>query len=295
MGHAGQQWIVAEAADRGGAIDGEYLSCATRSSKITSFNMTLRTTLPIIDAPSSILVLDLLVRLNARWQPAPQHSLHAATYGILRSSAAGIGMTSGEPTSAKVLLLLVRHIEASFRAALRQRFDVVLDFFASDEPLPAFLAAAASAPEPPRAAVVMGASPARVDAALLDAVPSLRCLVSLAAGVDSIDLDECARRSVVVANSGRVFSTDVADHAVGMLIDVLRRVSAAQRFVRSGLWPVQRDYPLGSKLGGRRVGIIGLGNIGSLIAKRLEALGCVIYYNSNAQGFSLLQILPQCP
>uniref|UniRef100_A0A0A9EE19 D-isomer specific 2-hydroxyacid dehydrogenase NAD-binding domain-containing protein n=1 Tax=Arundo donax TaxID=35708 RepID=A0A0A9EE19_ARUDO len=65
-----------------------------------------------------------------------------------------------------------------------------------------------------------------------------------------------------------------------MLIDVLRRVSAAERFVRRGLWSVQGDYPLGSKLGGKRVGIIGLGNIGLLIAKRLEAFGCVIYYNS---------------
>ncbi|WVZ83148.1 hypothetical protein U9M48_030321, partial [Paspalum notatum var. saurae] len=127
---------------------------------------------------------------------------------------------------------------------------------------------------------IMGASPARVDAALLDASPSLCCIVGVAAGVDSIDLNECARRGVVVANSGSVFSTDVADHAVAMLIHVIRRVSAAQRFVRSGLWPVQGDYPLGSELGGRRVGVIGLGNIGSLIAKRLEALGCVVYYNS---------------
>lgn len=127
---------------------------------------------------------------------------------------------------------------------------------------------------------MVGAGPARVDAAFLDAVPSLRCVLSLAAGVDFVDLDECARRGVVVANSGRVFSPDVADHAVSMLIDVLRRVSAAERFVRRGLWPAQGDYPLGSKLGGRRVGIIGLGNIGSHVAKRLEAFGCAIYYNS---------------
>ncbi|OEL20617.1 Glyoxylate/hydroxypyruvate reductase HPR3 [Dichanthelium oligosanthes] len=187
--------------------------------------------------------------------------------------------TSGEKAATKVVLLLIRRMEASFHAALRQRFHV-LDFFASGEPLPAFLAAAAAAPEAPRAAIVMGADPARVDTAFLDAVPSLRCVVSLAVGVDFIDLDECARRGVVVANSGRVFSTDVADHAVGMLIDVLRRVSAAERFVRRGLWPLQGDYPLGSKLGGRRVGIVGLGNIGSLLAKRLEAFGCIVYYNS---------------
>uniref|UniRef100_A0A453AAY2 D-isomer specific 2-hydroxyacid dehydrogenase NAD-binding domain-containing protein n=1 Tax=Aegilops tauschii subsp. strangulata TaxID=200361 RepID=A0A453AAY2_AEGTS len=108
----------------------------------------------------------------------------------------------------------------------------------------------------------------------------LRCVLTTGAGIDHIDLAECARRGVAVANSGEVFSTDVADYAVGLLLDVLRRVSAAERYVRRGSWPVQGDYPLGSKLGGKRVGIIGLGNIGSRIAKRLEAFGCIIHYNS---------------
>jgi len=84
---------------------------------------------------------------------------------------------------------------------------------------------------------------------LLDAVPSVRCLVSTAAGVDHIDLAECAHRGVAVANSGTVYSADVADHAVGMLVDVLRRVSAAERFVRRRLWLLQDGgYPLASKV-----------------------------------------------
>ncbi|KAL6650222.1 hypothetical protein ACP70R_009147 [Stipagrostis hirtigluma subsp. patula] len=197
----------------------------------------------------------------------------------MASSAAATA--SGEPPVLPSLLL-IRRLDPAFAAALRQRFRV-FDFFASGDPLPAFLAAAAAAaaaPDPPRAAVIMGGGSVRVDAAFLDAIPSLRCVVGTGAGVDHVDLDECARRGVLVANSGTVYSADVADHAVGLLIDVLRRVSAAERFVRRGLWPVQGDYPLGTKLGGKRVGIIGLGNIGSLIAKRLEAFGCVIYYNS---------------
>ncbi|TVU39050.1 hypothetical protein EJB05_12452, partial [Eragrostis curvula] len=178
-------------------------------------------------------------------------------------------------------LLLIRRSDAALAAALRQRYRV-LDSFASGEPLPAFLAAAAAAaaPDPPRAAVIVSSSVVRVDAALLDAFPSLRCVVNTGAGVEHVDLGECARRGVAVANSGAVYSVDVADHAVGLLVAVLRRVSEAERFVRRGLWPVQGDYPLGSKLGGKRVGIIGMGRIGSLIATRLQAFGCVIYYNS---------------
>ncbi|KAG0524862.1 hypothetical protein BDA96_06G004600 [Sorghum bicolor] len=193
-----------------------------------------------------------------------------------------VAATAGEEPLALPALLLIRRVDAPFAAALHQRFRV-LDFFASGSPpLKAFLAAAAAIQEPPRAAVVMGGGgPARVDAEFLDALPSLRCVVSTAAGIDHIDLHECARRGVAVANSGSVYSADVADHAVCMLIDVLRRVTASQRFVRRGLWALHGDYYcLGSKLGGKRVGIIGLGNIGSLIAKRLEAFGCVISYHS---------------
>uniref|UniRef100_A0ACD5ZEE3 Uncharacterized protein n=1 Tax=Avena sativa TaxID=4498 RepID=A0ACD5ZEE3_AVESA len=177
-------------------------------------------------------------------------------------------------------VLVLRRLDAPFAAVLRRHF-IVLDFFASGEPLPEFLAAAAAAPDPPRAVVVEGGAVTRVDALLLDAVPSLRCVVSTSTGVDHIDLDECARRGVAVTNAGKVYSTDAADHAVGLLLDVQRRVSAAERYVRRGCWPVQGDYrQLGSKLGGKRVGIIGLGNIGTLIARRLEAFGCLILYNS---------------
>jgi hydroxypyruvate reductase 2 len=66
--------------------------------------------------------------------------------------------------------------------------------------------------------------------------------------VDHVDLAGCARRGVIVAGAGKIFSVDVADHAVGLLIAVLRRVSAADRYVRAGLWPAQGDYPLTSKV-----------------------------------------------
>lgn len=178
-------------------------------------------------------------------------------------------------------VLVIRRLDAAFAAALGHRFRV-LDFYASGEPLPAFLAAAAALPSPPRAAVIVGGGVVRVDAAFLDAVPTLRCVVGTGTGVDHIDLPECARRGVGVANAGTVYSVDVADHAVGLLVDVLRRVTAADRFVRRGVWPAQGGVygHLGSKLGGKRVGIIGLGNIGSLIAKRLQAFGCIVHYNS---------------
>ncbi|XP_052194173.1 glyoxylate/hydroxypyruvate reductase HPR3-like [Diospyros lotus] len=120
----------------------------------------------------------------------------------------------------------------------------------------------------------------QITADLLLRLPSLRIIVTTSAGLNHLDLPECRRRGISIANAGTVFSEDVADTAVGMLIDVLRKITASDRYVRTGLWPIRGEYPLGSKLGGKRVGIVGLGSIGLEVAKRLEAFGCSISYNS---------------
>ncbi|KAI4371334.1 hypothetical protein MLD38_019582 [Melastoma candidum] len=118
-------------------------------------------------------------------------------------------------------------------------------------------------------------------------LPSLRLVLTTSAGLNHIDLSECRRRGIAVASAGDVYSADVADFAVGLLIDVLRRVSAADRWVRRGVWREGdgggREYPLGFKLGGKRVGIVGLGRIGLQVAKRLEPFGCKILYTSRKE------------
>lgn len=100
------------------------------------------------------------------------------------------------------------------------------------------------------------------------------------AGVNHFDLVACRRRGIRVTNAGDAFSDDVADYAVGLVIDVLRRVSAADRFLRASSWGPRKEYALASKVSGKRVGIVGLGSIGSRVAKRLEAFGCRISYKS---------------
>ncbi|XP_074303960.1 glyoxylate/hydroxypyruvate reductase HPR3-like [Silene latifolia] len=129
-----------------------------------------------------------------------------------------------------------------------------------------------------RAVYCMGLSPLRKDT--LDCLPAVECVVGTAVGTDHIDLTECRRRGIAVTNNGDAFSDDVADCAVGLLLDVLRRISAADRFVRVGSWPLSGAYPLGSSLTRKRVGIVGLGSIGSRVAKRLVPFGCTIAYTS---------------
>ncbi|KAL8541276.1 hypothetical protein ACS0TY_002499 [Phlomoides rotata] len=162
------------------------------------------------------------------------------------------------------------HYEKEFNSRFR-----VLKPWESPLPLSQFLEAQAHNTR----AALCGAT-ASLTAAVLCSLPSLRLIVATSAGLDHIDLIECRRQGIAVAYAASLFSADVADFAVGLLLDVLRKISAGNRFVKNGLWPVRGDYPLGVKLGGKRVGIVGLGSIGFEVAKRLEAFGCEISYHS---------------
>jgi lactate dehydrogenase-like 2-hydroxyacid dehydrogenase len=119
-----------------------------------------------------------------------------------------------------------------------------------------------------------------VDAELMAALPNLEAIVHFGVGYDTTDVDAAAARGISVSNTPDVLTDCVADTAVGLVIDVLRQFSAADRFVRAGRWPVDRNYPLTRQVSHKRVGVIGLGRIGTAIAKRLSAFGCEIFYHN---------------
>ena len=129
-----------------------------------------------------------------------------------------------------------------------------------------------------RAVVTSGRS--GVDAELMSALPNLGAIVHFGVGYDTTDIDAATARGVLVSNTPDVLTDCVADTAVGLTIDVMRQFSAADRFVREGRWPVVGNYPLTRQVSNKRVGIIGLGRIGSAIAVRLSAFGCVISYHN---------------
>ncbi|MDV3128849.1 2-hydroxyacid dehydrogenase [Mycobacterium sp. 21AC1] len=122
-----------------------------------------------------------------------------------------------------------------------------------------------------------------VDAELMSALPNLRAVVNFGVGYDTTDIEAAAARNVAVSNTPDVLSDCVADTAVGLVIDVMRQFSAADRYLRAGRWPVDGNYPLTHKVSGARVGIIGLGRIGTAIATRLSAFGCPISYHNRRQ------------
>lgn len=118
----------------------------------------------------------------------------------------------------------------------------------------------------------------------LDRLPGLGAVVNFGVGYDATDVAEANRRGVVVSNTPDVLTDCVADLAVGLTIDVMRRVSAADRFVRRGAW-ADGQPPLAHRVSGSRVGILGLGRIGQAIARRLEAFDATIsYHNRRERG-----------
>jgi lactate dehydrogenase-like 2-hydroxyacid dehydrogenase len=122
-----------------------------------------------------------------------------------------------------------------------------------------------------------------VDADLMRALPRLGAVVNFGVGYDTTDVDAAAELGIGVSNTPDVLTDCVADTAVGLMIDTLRQFSAADRYVRAGSWPVTGNYPLTRQVSNTRVGIIGLGRIGTAIAKRLSAFGCSISYHNRRE------------
>ncbi|MFC9356405.1 2-hydroxyacid dehydrogenase [Rhodococcus sp. NPDC057014] len=122
-----------------------------------------------------------------------------------------------------------------------------------------------------------------VDAALMTELPNLGAIVHFGVGYDTTDVERAEELGIGVSNTPDVLTDCVADTAVGLLIDTLRGFSASDRFVRAGRWPAEGNFPLTRKVSGTRVGIVGLGRIGSAIAARLTGFGCTISYHNRRE------------
>jgi lactate dehydrogenase-like 2-hydroxyacid dehydrogenase len=112
---------------------------------------------------------------------------------------------------------------------------------------------------------------------LLDALPSLEIISVFGVGYDGVPVAYCRERGLKVTHTPDVLTDDVADVAVGLVLMTIRGFAHADRFVRAGQW-AKRGFPLTRKLGGRKVGILGLGRIGKAIGQRLAAMGMAIAY-----------------
>jgi lactate dehydrogenase-like 2-hydroxyacid dehydrogenase len=135
---------------------------------------------------------------------------------------------------------------------------------------------------PDIAASVRGiASMTAISAALMQRLPKLEIVANFGVGYDAVDAGHAGKAGIMVTNTPDVLTEEVADTALGLLLNTVREFSAAERYLREGRWEGEGNYRLTPlTLRGRKAGIFGMGRIGMAIAKRLEAFGVSIAYHN---------------
>jgi lactate dehydrogenase-like 2-hydroxyacid dehydrogenase len=126
-----------------------------------------------------------------------------------------------------------------------------------------------------RGLVALGTS--TVSAGFIAQFPALEIISVFGVGYDGIDVQAAHQRGIVVTNTPDVLTDDVADLCLGLILSVAREIPAAERFLRSGQWK-NGAFRLARKVSGSRLGIIGLGRIGSAVVRRAEGFGMSIAY-----------------
>ena len=134
----------------------------------------------------------------------------------------------------------------------------------------------------------------RIDAPFFEAAHALKWIARSGSGLENIDLTAAQRHGVMVFNSPEGNAQAVGEHATGMLLNLLNRISLSDAEVRRGVW--LREENRGRELNAMRVGLIGYGHTGKAFAKCLSGFGCEVwaydkYLNNYSDAFATQQPL----
>jgi lactate dehydrogenase-like 2-hydroxyacid dehydrogenase len=125
----------------------------------------------------------------------------------------------------------------------------------------------------------------RLDSGFFQSIsPSVKVIASYGVGFDHIDLEAAARRKIPVAYTPGVNHEATADIAMLLLLGASRRAYEAQELVRTGAWkPMSPDMYLGWQVGGKVLGIVGMGRVGQAVARRARGFGMKIHYYDTSE------------
>ena len=121
-----------------------------------------------------------------------------------------------------------------------------------------------------------------IDAGLIgQAGPQLKLIANYGAGVDNIDVATARERGVLVSNTPGVLTEDTADMAMGLILAIIRRIPEGLAAMQAEKWQGWSPTALlGGRIGGRRIGILGMGRIGRAVAQRASAFGMQVHYHN---------------
>src|SRR6266705_4235830 len=177
----------------------------------------------------------------------------------------------------KPLVVVTRKLPDSIETRMRELFDTQLNL--DDKPM----TAAQLADTVKSADVLVPTVTDRIDASVLSkAGDKLKLIANYGNGVDHIDVASALSRGITVTNTPGVLTEDTADMTMALILAVPRRLAEGASILTAGKnWPVwSPTWMLGHRIGGKRLGIIGMGRIGQAVARRAHAFGLQIHYHN---------------
>lgn len=178
--------------------------------------------------------------------------------------------------SERLTVVVTRRLPESVETRMKELFDVELrdpDTRMSREELAEAMR---------RADVLVPCITDQIDANMLaQAGDKLKLIANYGAGVDHIDVASARQRGILVSNTPGVLTEDTADMTMALILAVTRRIPEGLAVMQAGKWEGWAPTAfLGGRVGGRRLGILGMGRIGQAVAKRAKAFGMQIHYHN---------------
>lgn len=176
----------------------------------------------------------------------------------------------------KPKVVVTRRLPATVENRMKELFDVELN--KNDIPMSAKELAVAMG----KADILVPTISDTIDSKLLArAGENLRLIASYGAGFDHIDVQTARQRGILVSNTPGVLTDDTADMTLALMLGVMRRFQEGASLIQKKSWDGwSPSAMLGTRLGGKRLGILGMGRIGSAVATRAKAFGMEINYHN---------------